>query len=436
MNIILLSGGSGMRLWPLSNNVRSKQFVKLFKHHDKYESMIQRVFRQIRTVDPEAKITIATSKSQVSAIKNQVNDSVSICVEPCRKDTFPAIVLAVAYLHYKLGVKKNEAIVVCPVDPYVDDTYYETVSTMQRLAGQAKENITLMGIEPTYPSEKYGYIIPETGDTVSKVREFKEKPDKETAKAYIEEQALWNTGMFAFKIDYLLHVAHKMIDFEDYNDLFNNYDKLDKRSFDYAVLEQEPSIQVLRYNGSWKDVGTWNLMTQVMTDETKGIVQLDDTCTNTSVINELNIPILCMGCNNMIVAASNDGILVSDKERSDYIKPYVEKIETEVKYVEKSWGVYNVIDDGPKSKTIKISMKSGKRMSYHTHHERQEICTIISGRGKIIIDDMERILEIGDTVKIEIGCKHSIEAITDLEIIEIQFGDNLSVKDKKKFSLE
>ena len=135
MNIVLLSGGSGKRLWPLSNEVRSKQFIKLFKDENgEYESMVQRVYRQITTVDPDAKITIATSKNQASAIKNQLGEKASICVEPCRRDTFPAIALAVAYLHDELGVSRDEAVVVCPVDPYVDNTYYEAVQKLQELA--------------------------------------------------------------------------------------------------------------------------------------------------------------------------------------------------------------------------------------------------------------------------------------------------------------
>ena len=121
--------------------------------------MVQRVYRQITTVDADAKITIATSKSQASAIKNQLGEKASICVEPCRRDTFPAIALAAAYLHDELGVAENEAVVVCPVDPYVDNTYYEAVKNLQELAEQGRANLTLMGIEPTYPSEKYGYII-------------------------------------------------------------------------------------------------------------------------------------------------------------------------------------------------------------------------------------------------------------------------------------
>ena len=415
MNIILLSGGSGKRLWPLSNDVRSKQFIKLFKNNDEYESMVQRVYRQITTVDAEAKITIATSRSQASAIKNQLGEKASICVEPCRRDTFPAIALAAAYLHDELGVDEREAVVVCPVDPYVDNSYYEAVKTLQELAEKGSANLTLMGIEPTYPSEKYGYIIPESGENVSKVKEFKEKPDMETAKKYLLQNALWNAGIFAFKLGYLLDKAHSMI------------------SFDYAVVEKESSIQVLRYSGDWKDVGTWNMMAEVMADKSKGKAILDETCQNTNVVNELNIPVLCMGCKDMIIAASGDGILIADKERSGYMKPYVEKIETEAMYAEKSWGTYTVMDVQPGSMTIKISMKAGEKMSYHMHSEREEVWTVVSGKGKAVVDDREKILCTGDVITISAGCKHTVEAITALDMIEVQIGNEIRAADKTKF---
>ena len=437
MNIILLSGGSGKRLWPLSNEVRSKQFIKLFKDENgEYESMVERLYRQITTVDPDAKVMIATSKNQASAIKNQLGEKASICVEPCRRDTFPAIALAAAYLHDELGASRDDAVVVCPVDPYVDNTYYEAVQKLQELAEAGIANLTLMGIEPTYPSEKYGYIIPENGADVSKVKEFKEKPDTETAKKYLSQNALWNAGIFAFKLGYLVDKAHSMIDFEDYRDLFNKYDTLTKISFDYAVVEKETSIQVMRYKGSWKDVGTWNMMAEVMADQTKGRVILDETCENTHVVNELNVPILCMGCKDMIVAASGDGILISDKERSGYMKPYVEKIETEAKFAEKSWGTYTVIDVQKGSMTVKLSMRAGESLSYHMHNYREEVWTVVSGKGKAIVDGMEQLLRTGDVITIAAGCKHTVEALAPLDIIEVQLGEEISVSDKIKFDLD
>lgn len=433
MHIILLSGGSGKRLWPLSNDVRSKQFIKLFKNENgKYESMVQRVYRQIQTVNSDMEVTIATSKSQVSAIRNQLGNKVSICLEPCRRDTFPAIALAAAYLKDVQGLSEEDCVAVCPVDPYVDNTYYQTVQKLEEVVNEGQSNLVLMGIEPTVPSEKYGYIIPVDKNEISNVAKFTEKPDTETAKEYIKQGALWNAGVFAFKLGYLLNKAHELIDFVDYADLFKKYDTLTKISFDYAVVEKEPNIQVIRYAGQWKDVGTWNMMAEVMADKTKGDVILDDTCKDTNVVNELNIPILCMGCEDMVVAASEDGILVSTKERSGYMKPYVEKIDNPSMFAEKSWGTFTVIDNLENSKTIKIEMKPNAEMSYHSHSYRSEIWNIISGTGKVCINGESKTVKAGDVVQIPVDARHSIKANEKMEIIEIQLGV-FNTNDKCKY---
>lgn len=217
MNLVLLSGGSGQRLWPLSNDIRSKQFIKIFHREDgELESMVQRVYRQIKAVDTDATVTIATSKSQVSAIHNQLGEEVGISVEPCRRDTFPAIALAAVYLKDVQGVGEEESVVVCPVDPYVENDYFEALKALGDRAAVSSANLVLMGIEPTYPSEKYGYIIPIGKEQVSKVSMFKEKPTQEVAKDYIAKGALWNGGVFAFKLGYVLNRAHELIDFVDY----------------------------------------------------------------------------------------------------------------------------------------------------------------------------------------------------------------------------
>lgn len=437
MNIILLSGGSGKRLWPLSNDVRSKQFIKLFKDENgKYESMVQRVYRQIETVDSKSNITIATSKSQASAIHNQLGEKVSICVEPCRRDTFAAIALATAYLKDVCHVSEDESVIVCPVDPYVDISYYEAIEKLNELVQKDIANLTLMGINPTYPSEKYGYIIPESSDNVSKVKEFKEKPDVETAKKYLEQNAVWNAGVFAFKLGYLMNKAHSMLDFTDYYDLYTHYDMVKKISFDYAVVEKETSIQMMRYEGAWKDVGTWNMMAEVMSDDIKGKAIMDDTCENTQIINELNIPILAMGCKDMVIAASGDGIFVSDKERSGYMKSYVEKISEDIKFAEKSWGTYTVMDVEPGAMTVKLAVRAGEQMSYHSHEHREEVWTVISGTGTMVLDDTEKKISTGDVLAIPKGVKHMLLAITDMSIVEVQLGETISVEDKKKYVRE
>lgn len=436
MNIILLSGGSGKRLWPLSNDIRSKQFIKIFKTADGYESMVQRVYRQIKEVDSDATVTIATSKTQVSSIHNQLGDAVGVCVEPCRRDTFPAIALATAYLHDVKGVDLDEPVVVCPVDPYVNNDYFAALRSLSELAAKGNANLTLMGIEPSYPSEKYGYIIPETAETVSKVKTFKEKPDAKTAADYIAQGALWNGGVFAYKLGYVLNRAHELIDFADYQDLYSKYESLTKISFDYAVVEKESAIQVMRFVGEWKDMGTWNTLTEAMEDPSIGKAILNDSCENVHVLNELDVPVLCMGLKNVVVSASPEGILVSDKEQSSYIKPFVDAINQQVMFAEKSWGSFRVLDVEDESMTIKVTLNPGHSMNYHSHSRRDEVWTIISGKGRTIVDGMEQPVQAGDVVTMQAGCRHTIIADTELKVIEVQLGKEISVHDKQKFPLE
>lgn len=437
MNIILLSGGSGKRLWPLSNDIRSKQFIKMFRNEDGgLESMVQRVYRQITEADPKARITIATGKKQVSAIRNQLGDKVNICVEPERRDTFPAICLAAAYLHDEQGVGEEEAVVVCPVDPYVELSYFEALKKLADLAARGESNLTLMGIEPTYPSEKYGYIIPVDSSPVSAVSTFREKPDVDTARRYIAEGALWNGGVFAFRLGYLLEKARELLSFENYWELFRTYGSRDKISFDYAVAEKESSIQVLRYAGEWKDLGTWNTFAEAMDEPVIGRAVMDEACENTNIVNELNIPILCMGCRDMVIAASGDGILVSDKGQSSYIKPFVDDIVQQVMYAEKSWGSFTVLDVQEESMTIKIVLLPGHRLHYHSHEHRDEVWTIVCGFGRTIVDGMEQSVRPGDVVTMEAGCRHTVIADSELKIIEVQLGKEIDVNDKQKFELE
>lgn len=437
MNIVLLSGGSGKRLWPLSNDIRSKQFIKIFKTEDgSYESMVQRVYRQIKTVDNDATVTIATSKTQVSAINNQLGEDVGISVEPCRRDTFPAIALATAYLVDVQGINPEETVVVCPVDPYVEDDYFEALKALSEQADKGEANLVLMGIEPTYPSEKYGYIIPENTDSVSNVSTFKEKPDEETAKQYIRQGALWNGGVFAYKLKYVLNKAHELIDFTDYQDLFTKYETLTKISFDYAVVEKEDKIQVMRFNGQWKDLGTWNTLTEAMGEPSVGDAMMNESCENVHIINELAVPVLAMGLHDVVISASPEGILVSDKEQSSYIKPFVDKIDQQIMFAEKSWGSFRVLDVDEEGLTIKVTLNAGHQMNYHSHRNRDEVWTIVAGSGRTIVDGMEHEVHPGDVITMQAGCRHTVIAETELRLIEVQLGREINVHDKQKFPLE
>lgn len=437
MNIVLLSGGSGKRLWPLSNDVRSKQFIKIFRKEDgSYESMLQRVYRQIKTVDADAVVTIATSKTQVSAIHNQLGEDVGISVEPCRRDTFPAIALATAYLVDVMGVDPEESVVVCPVDPYVETDYFQALKGLAEQADKGEANLVLMGIEPTYPSEKYGYIIPESEAQTAGVKTFKEKPTAAVAAEYIAQGALWNGGVFAYKLRYVLNKAHELIDFTDYEDLFAKYETLTKISFDYAVVEKEDKIQVMRFAGQWKDLGTWNTLTEAMGENVVGKGILNEKCSGVHIINEMDVPVLAMGLHDVVISASPEGILVSDKEQSSYIKPYVDEIDQQIMFAEKSWGSFKVLDVEKESMTIKVTLNAGHSMNYHSHKNRDEVWVVISGQGKTIVDGMEQSVKPGDVVTMSAGCRHTVIADTELKLMEVQLGKEISVQDKQKFEVE
>lgn len=426
MQIILLSGGSGQRLWPLSNEVRSKQFLKIFKGE---ECMLQRVLKQIRRACAKVSVTIAAAKKQEPLLKKYLGENFELSTEPCRRNTFPAIALAAAYLKDVKNICADEAIIVCPVDPYVDDKFFAQIPL---LAQQISEEspLVLMGIEPTYPSEKYGYIIPETKGEISRVKMFKEKPNLSDAQQFIEAGGLWNGGVFAFKLSYVLDKAHELLGMSTHDALLKNYAALPNISFDYAVVEHEKNIKAVRYVGEWKDIGTWNTLTEVLDSDFIGEVQSDASCQNLNVINTSDVPIICMGIKNAVVVAGADGILVSDKVASSFIKPFVEKLDKQIRFAEKSWGSFKIIDVESESLTIKVTLNRGSHMRYHSHEQRDEVWNFIEGTGRVIIDGLEKVVRAGDVIKIPCGSKHTVIADEPLKIIEVQLGNDITVEDK------
>lgn len=404
----------------------------MFKKADgTHESMIQRMYRMIMEVDQNAEITIATSEKQTTSIRSQLGESVGISIEPCRRDTFPAIALATAYLHDVKGVDADDVVVVCPVDPYVESDYFAMLAKLSEQAAKGEANLVLMGIEPTYPSEKYGYIIPASTDSVAKVDTFKEKPDTATAEKYIAQGALWNGGVFAYKLKYVLDIAEKLLSSSDYRYLFDNYSSLTKISFDYAVVEKEERIQVMRFAGQWKDLGTWNTLTEAMSDEVAGKAVAVD-CTNTHVINELQIPLIALGVDDLAIAATPDGILVTDKKKSDKLKDHV--VDQRPMVEKRVWGEYQVLDyridpDGQNYLTKHLIITPGQHISYQRHQHRSEIWTFVDGTGKLIINGEIKKIGRGDMAFIQPGTKHAIKADTELHIIEVQVGDELTEED-------
>lgn len=438
MNVILLSGGSGKLLWPLSNEVRSKQFIKIFKKEDgTYESILQRAYRQIKSVDKNATVTVVASREQIPSIKNQLDDNVHISVEPCRKDTFPAVALASMYLANVEGIDENEPVVVSPVDLFVDEEYYKALENIYNQVNKAEANLVLMGIEPTAPSSKYGYIIPATKEDVSGVDTFKEKPSEAQAKKYMEQGALWNGGVFGYKLKYVIDKAQEIIGYSDYYDLYEKYRQIKKISFDYAVVENESKIQVVRFAGLWKDIYNWSKMTEAMEEPVIGKGIIGEGCADVNIVNETDVPILAVGLTDVVISASSQGILVSDKNKSSYIDTFIDALgDDQIMFAEKSWGSYEVVDVDEHGLTIKITLNEGHSMNYHSHNHRDEVWVVISGNGYTVVDGMRQKVHAGDVITMSSGCRHTVFAETELKLIEVQIGKDISADDKKKYELE
>ena len=437
MNILLLSGDSGKRLWPLSNGVRSRQFLQILRSPSgEYESVAQRVYRQILQADKETKIVVAASKLQIPAIRNQLDEDVEICVEPKRRNTFPAVALSVAWMAEKREMPDEEIIIVCPMDTYADDDYFQTLGTLAQIVSRGDAEIALVGIAPAYPSEKYGYLLPDSREKISKVIFHSEKPTETVAKELIDRGALWNGGVFAFRVGYFLNALRTVISFSDYDDLYQKYEQIPEGSFEDIFLKETGNKKLVRFDGIWKDLGTWNTLTEAMEEPIVGKAKLDDICHNVHVINELNIPILCLGIENAVISAAPDGILVSDKKQSSYMEPLIDQLDQQVMFADKSWGSFQVLDIEHESMTIKVILKPGHRMNYHSHERRDEVWTVLSGQGRTIVDGMEQPVAAGDVITMQAGCRHTIIADTELHIMEVQLGREIDVHDKKKYVLE
>ena len=437
MQIILLSGGSGKRLWPLSNSTRSKQFLQLLQDPDgKKESMVQRVVRQIGESSLSASVTIATSASQRDFIETQLGSMVDVVTEPERRETFPAIALSASYLASQKSCSRDEIVVVMPCDTYTEARYFDTIGHMTSLVEQGVANLVLMGVHPTHASADFA--TSEAPSPYLMVERFTEKPTEKKAQELIQQGAYWNGGVFAFRLGYMMDLIAQYTPVATFAELRERYGDLPKISFDYEVAEKAASMAVVPFDGKWKDLGDWNALVRELPARAMGKVVLGSDVEGTTVINELSLPVVCDGVKNVVVAAGHDGILVCSRESSEYIKQYVDPIHMRPMFEERRWGTYRVLDDtryadGSHSLTKSITLHPGKYISYQIHHHRSEVWTFVEGEGLFVLNGEMRKVKAGDTVVIPVEHYHAIKALTELTFIEVQMGNPLIEEDIERF---
>lgn len=387
MKVILLSGGSGKRLWPLSNDQRSKQFIKLLHNESKFESMVQRVWGQIESVGLKNDTLIATSSNQEMILKKQLSiDNSQIIVEPSKRDTFAAITLASAYLYSKMGLTEDETVIISPVDPYVSNTFFSSFFELEKLLLSTNSSIGLIGIDPTLPSEKYGYIVPLEG-SLHKVAEFVEKPKKENAEKLLNRGAMWNSGVFAFKLGTMLDIMEDKGISVDFDELHKNYNQLPKNSFDYEVVEKQKNVGYIRYSEYWKDLGTWNTLSDEMkVDKVGKMIEIIDS-PDTHVLNELDIPVAVLDIPGAIISVSSDGILVSSKEESPRVKEIPEIFFKKKSYLEESWGTRKQLSFSEEIEVFLYEMENDTELEMTINGSDKLLK--LSGVGKFFLNDSD-----------------------------------------------
>lgn len=428
MHIILLCGGPGRRLWPISNGTRAKQYLKLLPGPGGVpESMVQRMGRQIRESLPDASLTAVAPAPQLDALRAQLGADVPIIIEQERRGTCPAIALAVATLMEQKRLAEDEPVVAIPCDTYTEPGYFTAISRMVTLVAERRTKLALMGVPALEPSERYGYILPAEGGEgeVLPVARFAEKPSPVDAARLIAHGALWNAGVFVF-LPSLLRPLSALL--------------TSPGSFDRNVAERTRDTLCVPYHGLWQDLGTWQTLSDLLSHQALGNTHTED-CRNCTVINELNLPLLVHGARSMIVAASPDGILVADKAVSGSIKDEVDRLAARPMYEERRWGVYKVVDtaefpDGFSALTKQLTLNPGCSISYQRHTHREEVWTFIDGSGTIVIDGERRTVGRGDVIRIPRGVKHALRALTPLTFIEVQTGSHLVEEDIERFPFE
>lgn len=446
---IILAGGSGSRLWPLSRELYPKQLLNL--NSDK--SLLQSTYERLKNCASEiVSITNTKHSSNVRMQLSELCNNPVVLSEPVAKNTAPAIVLATKYIMQKSN--SDPVIIVVPSDHLIEDNekFLSTVKKGEKLAEDGY--IVTFGIEPNYPETGYGYI--NTSEKLQdgyKVKEFVEKPDCETAKKYLQAGTyFWNSGIFMFKASTLFEEAYKhapeiaklseLFDFNKKDEIpFIDFEKMPSISIDYAIMEKSDRIALVKLESDWNDLGSWQSIYDVSPKDANGNVfvghVLDENSKNSFVYSSSKL-VATIGLEDTVIVETEDAILACKKDKTQNVKHIYETLKKQNdnthlvhKTVYRPWGFYTVLAQGQGFMTKIIHVNPAQKLSVQSHNFRSEHWVVLSGTAKVVLEGKELILSPGHSIDIPLKAIHSLQNPykEDLEIIEVQKGDPLIEED-------
>lgn len=450
MYSVILCGGSGTRLWPLSRKNFPKQFLSLYSNY----SLLQETYLRMRDLLPAERIYFVSNQENFFNVLNQIRELESnfpeqqILIEPKSLNTAPAITLAVKYLSEKVHIEPDEPILVLPADHYIGDKerYLEVI---RRAESKINGFIGTIGIIPNKPQTGYGYIrkgAERDGYFLS--REFKEKPDLETAKKYVTSgEYAWNSGMYLFQIGiFLQEIAEHSPEIgailsEKWDTFIKRFEMLPSVSIDYAVSEKSDKVVVFEGDFGWSDIGSYDSLAETLPmEENPQYIGIDSD--NVFVHSETGRLVATVGVKDMVVVESNDSILIQKKGHGEDVKKIVGQLQAdhrkEIEHnilVYRPWGKYQVLLDTPTYKVKKITVYPEAKLSLQSHFHRTEHWIVVRGTAKAINGDQEILLNENESTFIPFNTRHRLmnPGKMDLEIIEVQTGNYLEEDDIVRF---
>lgn len=464
MKSIILAGGRGTRLFPLSRKKFPKQFLSFGDNETLFQRTIKRNLKAIKNIND---IIIITNNDYQFHVKNQIDDifkfstedKPNIILEPIGRNTAPAIALAIKYALDKLGVSENEVLFISPSDHIIspDDKFIEYIKQAEKFAKQGY--IVTFGITPTKPETGYGYIEADTGNKINagyKVKQFHEKPDLETAQKYIMSgNYYWNSGMFAFSIETILEEFKKytpkiyhQIEIQTFEEVVMNFKDMPDISIDYAIMEKTSKALVLPLNLTWSDVGSWDSIYEVLEKDKNENVKIGnvlDIDTKNSLIFGNKRFISTIGVENLIIVETDDVLLIAKKGEGQKVKDMVSRLKENAETKEltefhttvyRPWGSYTELEKGERYRIKRITVKPGEALSLQMHHHRSEHWIVIKGTAKVILENKngeleEYFIHENESIYVPKSTKHRLinPGKLPLEIIEIQVGEYVEEDD-------